>query len=136
MAASRETDAINNVAELLHCRPEIRLAFAFGSVPAGRATYESDIDIAILAAEPLNADQLMHLTHDIAMLTGRPVDIIDLKTAGPLVGQQVLRNGKLLVRRNEYELGDFISRTIIDAADFLPLRNRAVRERLDKWIRE
>ena len=70
------------------------------------------------------------------MLTGRPVDIIDLSTAGPLVGQQVLRHGQLLVRRNTNELGDFISRTIIDAADFLPLRNRAIRERLDRWIRE
>lgn len=136
MAESTDTDAVNRVAELLDSESEVRLAFAFGSVPAGRADHESDIDIAVLAEQPLSTDQLMKLTREIAQITGRPVDLVDLRTAGPLIGQQVLRDGKLLVRRSQTELGDFISRTIVDAADFLPVRNRAIRERLDRWIQE
>lgn len=129
-------DAVDRVAELLESQVDIRLAFAFGSVATGRAGYDSDIDVAVLASKPLTTDRLMALTREITMLTGRPVDLVDLRVAGPLIGQQVLREGKLLVRRSQAELGEFISRTIIDAADFLPPRNRAIRERLDRWIQE
>lgn len=60
--------------------PEIRLAIVFGSIARGTARADSDIDLAVLASRPLLAEDKMRLIADIAAATGRPVDLVDLRT--------------------------------------------------------
>lgn len=108
----------------------------FGSVAAGQANSESDIDIAVLAEHELDVNRTMQLIREITLETGRPVDLIDLRVAGPRIGQQVIRHGSELFVRSRTELAEFITRTIIDAADFLPIVDNAVKESLDAWTRE
>lgn len=136
MLPAHDAEALDRVRQLLEAQPDIRVAFAFGSVPAGRAGFESDIDIAVLAEVPLDVERTMELIRSIALATGRPVDLIDLRTAGPLISQEVLKHGTRLVCRDTVELADFIYRTLVDAADFLPLRARLQQERIDAWLRQ
>ena len=91
---------------------------------------------AFFEEHELDVNRTMQLIREITLETGRPVDLIDLRVAGPRIGQQVIRNGSELFVRSRTELAEFITRTIIDAADFLPIVDSAVKENLDTWTRE
>ena len=62
--------------------PEIRLAILFGSLATGDGHHESDVDLAIDAGLPLEMQAKISLMAEIAESTGRPVDLIDLRTIG------------------------------------------------------
>ena len=111
----------------------LELAFVFGSVAQGKARVDSDLDIAVQAARPLSLQQKLALIGDLAEATGRPVDLIDLRTVGePLLGQ-ILGHGRRLLGSEDAH-GRLLSRHLIDAADFLPLAQRIVDERRRAWI--
>ncbi len=70
------------------------MAIVFGSLARGEARRDSDVDVAVQLPTPLDADRKMQLTADIAAMTGRPVDLVDLRTVGePLLGQ-ILKHGR------------------------------------------
>ena len=113
--------------------PGITLALLFGSVAAGRARADSDLDLAVAAQRPLAASEKMALTQALAEETGRPVDLIDLATVTePLLGQ-VVRHGKRLLG-SDTQFAQLISRHLIEQADFMPYRNRVLAERRMAWI--
>ncbi|RMF20751.1 MAG: nucleotidyltransferase domain-containing protein [Deltaproteobacteria bacterium] len=113
--------------------PEIRLVIVFGSLAEGAGRRDSDVDVAVGASRPLTADQKLSLTGDLAEATGRPVDVIDLRTAGePLLGQ-ILSGGRRIAGSDE-EYAALITRHLIDSADFLPYRDRILAERRRAWI--
>lgn len=110
----------------------LRLAMLFGSVARGEARADSDIDVAVLADHALSADEKISLIGDIAQATGRAVDLVDLATAGqPLVGE-ILRDGRRLVG-SAGQLADLATRAALDAADFLPLVQRTLKQRRLAW---
>jgi len=114
-------------------QPGIRLAIVFGSLAAGREQAESDLDLAVDAGRPLTADEKLKLMGELAMKTGRPVDLVDIHAIGePLLGQ-ILRHGKRL-RGSVACYADLISRHLIDQADYLPYRRRILVERRRAWI--
>ena len=124
---------IQLIQRTLTCHGGLELAFVFGSVAQGKARADSDLDIAVQAARALSSQQKMTLIGDLAEATGRPVDLIDLRTAGePLLGQ-ILGHGRRLLGSEEAH-GSLLSRHLIDAADFLPLAQRIVDERRRAWI--
>ena len=118
-------------------RPEVMVAYVFGSLaPAVRphATVEprlpdgqppprsdSDIDVAVAATAPMDASFRLALMDDIAMATGRPVDLIDLHTAGPLVLTRALTTGQCVVKRDPTLLARLIQKMWYLNADFMPL---------------
>jgi predicted nucleotidyltransferase len=111
----------------------IRLAILFGSRATGRATANSDIDLAVRATAPLEAAGKIALIEKLAAATGLPIDLIDLSHAGePLLGQ-VLKHGIRLLGSDE-EYASLLTRHLFDAADFLPYRNRILAERRQTWI--
>lgn len=117
----------------LQSHPEIELAILFGSMATGRARPDSDVDVAVLAAAPLNAEKKMALIADLAQATGRAVDLVDLRTAGePLLGQ-ILQHGRRLFGSDE-ALARLISRHLVEAADFMPYVDRLLAERRRRWI--
>lgn len=74
--------------EILRSQPDVELAMLFGSMASGRTHAGSDIDVAVLCTSPLTAQRKMALIAELAQATGRPIDLIDLRTAGePLLGQ-------------------------------------------------
>lgn len=120
------------VKQALAAHPEVELAIVFGSVATGKATAHSDVDLAVLAAAPLDVDQKMALVADVAFATGRAVDLIDLRTAGePLMGQ-ILEHGQRLLGSPEAH-AQLVSRHLVDAEDFLPYARRMLAERRRAW---
>ncbi len=113
--------------------PELRLVIVFGSLASGKARRNSDLDIAVSAAHPLTAAEKLELTGDLAEATGRPVDVIDLRTAGePLLGQ-ILSGGRRIAGSDE-EYAALVTRHLIDSADFLPYLNRMLAEQRKTWM--
>jgi predicted nucleotidyltransferase len=112
--------------------PVLQLALLFGSVAAGRARADSDLDIAVLADAPLDATQRIALAGELAEVSGRAVDLIDLRTAGePLLGE-VLMHGRRLLGSPE-AFAALLSRRLTDAADFAPYAERIVAQRRRAW---
>ena len=112
----------------------LELAVVFGSVAQGNARADSDLDIAVRYAAPLDAEQKLALIRALGAASGRPVDLIDLRTAGPIVARQALTRGRRLFG-TDTSFATQLSRTLIDYADFAPLIERTLRERRDAWMK-
>lgn len=119
--------------DALSAHPEIELAIVFGSVARGDARPDSDLDIAVQAKRPLDAGQKMRLVADLAVATGRPIDLIDLHVTGePLLGQ-ILKHGRR-VRGDSSRVADVMRRHVFDTEDFVPYVERMLAERRKAWI--
>ena len=119
------------ITEVLSRFPQVQLAILFGSCANGNATAASDLDLAVLADKPLDAELSIRLIGEMAEQLGRPVDLVDLHTAGePLLGE-VLKGRRLLGSDTSY--ARLITRHLLDAADFLPYRERILAERRKQW---
>lgn len=122
-----------NILAAINTRPGIELAILFGSLVAGEGGVESDLDLAIDGGRLLTGDEKMALICELAVRTGRPIDLVDLRAAGePLLGQ-ILRHGKRILG-SDTQYANLIRRHLFDQADFLPYRNRILAERRLAWI--
>ena len=123
----------HRIREILERRGNVRLAIIFGSLASGRATRESDADLAVLADTPLDADFKLALIGELAGAIGRPIDLVDLRTAGePLLGQILKRGIRLFGSDADY--AEIIKRHVFEEADFMPYRRRILAERRRTWI--
>lgn len=126
---------LRRVADLLSKDEDIELALAFGSVAAGQPRAGSDFDVAILTRGAIDARRKRDIIAAVAAIVGRPIDLVDLRTAGVHVAGVALRTGKRLVCREPRVWAELLSRNLVDAADFLPYRERMLGERRKTWIR-
>jgi len=111
----------------------IRQVILFGSVASDRARFESDIDVAVELNHALDAAEKSRLIEKITAITGRAVDLIDLKTVGqPLLGQ-IIEHGLRLVG-DDVSYGMLLSKNAFDHEDFLPYRQRILDARRQSWI--
>jgi len=126
-------DSADSIIAVLARHPHIELAVLFGSLAAGKARPDSDLDLAVAATTPLTSAARMALIADLAEHYGRPVDLIDLSRVGePLLGQ-ILVHGKRLLGGDE-RYARLLRRHLFDNADFTPYRNRILAERRQAWI--
>lgn len=125
--------SIEQVTAALANHQDIELAIVFGSVASGNARRDSDIDVAIQGAAILGADEKMRLVAELAAATGRPVDLIDLRTAGePLLGQ-ILKHGRM-IRGDAADRAALMQRHVYAMEDFMPYVERTLQERRRAWI--
>jgi predicted nucleotidyltransferase len=121
----------SSISEILQRFPQVRLAILFGSCARGTASADSDLDLAVQAAEPLDTATRIRLIGDLAERLGRPVDLVDLQHAGePLLGE-ILKGRRIL--GDDTAHARLITRHLLDAADFLPYRDRILAERRRQW---
>lgn len=111
----------------------INLAILFGSLATGDGRLESDLDLAVDAGHCLTASEKIELIAELAVRTGRPIDLVDIQTVGePLLGQ-ILRHGKRILG-SDTSYANLITQHIFNQADFMPYRNRILAERRRAWI--
>lgn len=121
------------IRRVLARHPYIRAASLFGSLAAGGARPQSDLDLAVLADKPLSAEKKAALIEGLAADSGRPIDLVDLATAGePLLGQLLCHGRRLL--GDDIDHAQLIRRHVFEEADCLPYRNRILAERRPAWI--
>jgi len=119
--------------QYLQQHPEVKQAILFGSLARGDARVDSDVDLAIAMDHVFSADEKLHMVQDLACITGRAVDLVDLKVVGePLLGQ-IIQYGKQLVG-DEAMYGELLRRHVFEQADFMPCRQRILDARRSAWI--
>lgn len=132
-----EIDALEaSIGELLRRDfPEIRLALLFGSLARRQGVrWDSDLDLAVAADRPLSADRLWELRSALVELSGRPVDLIDLRRLLIPVTRQAMTHGKAILEADPRIRGEILARMLSEEADYLPLLRRLRAERRQAWI--
>lgn len=74
--------------------------YRFGSQAQGTVHAESDVDLAVLASDPLKPGLLAELQQDLAVILNRDVDLIDLRATSTVMQMQVLSTGECLFCRD------------------------------------
>jgi len=121
------------LAARLAAEPDVRFATVFGSVAAGTAGFDSDVDVAVMLERRMSAGRRMALTEAVAEVAGRPVDLVDLRDAGVAVMRAALDEGRVLLCRDRRDLDYLRSKVVTDAEDFLPGLERLYAERRKAW---
>ena len=117
----------------LQAQSGLRLALLFGSCALGTQRPDSDVDVAVDMGGVMAAEQHVSLISDLALATGRAVDLIDLRTVGePLLGQ-ILQSGRRIGGEHAVH-AQYITRHVMDVEDFVPYQERILRERRQAWI--
>lgn len=119
---------------LLDGRPDVRLAYVFGSVAAGRARRDSDLDVAVLFAEPPVPATLDLLAEELEAAAGGPIDLVNLGTAPPLLMHEIIRVGRCIVSRDAAERAEFEARSTLrylDTAHLRAIQAQYLRERAE-----
>jgi len=125
---------ITPIVHALQSVASLELAMIFGSVARDEANMSSDLDVAVRYAKPLDAQQKLTLIEALADVSGRAIDLIDLRVAGPIIAREALTGGRRIFGTNEIWASQ-TARTLIDYADFVPLIERTLRERREAWMR-
>jgi predicted nucleotidyltransferase len=105
----------------------------FGSLAEGRARPESDLDVAVESREPLSSQQKMAMIEALALASSRPVDLVDLRTAGQPLLTRIVTTGVRL-KGSDADWARLVYRNIMDNEDFVPLQQRILRARQSAWI--
>jgi predicted nucleotidyltransferase len=91
---------LSSVVAMLEGRFSLSALWLFGSEARGEARDDSDIDLAALFSKPVPVEDVLAARFDLSNLLRRSVDLVDLRRASPILGHQVLRNGRLVVDRD------------------------------------
>jgi len=111
--------------------------YLFGSVAAGRAHRESDVDLAVLLDRDLyptpqhRFDLRLRLIGRLQSAIGRDVDLVVLNDAPPQLGRHIMTAGARLIVRDAERDHAHLRVTLSRAADLEPFlrRTRAVKLR-------
>lgn len=76
--------------------PDVLAIYSFGSFGTASARQDSDIDLAVLPREPLPQADCWKLTEELAVIAGKDVDLIDLRSVSTVMRAQVVSSGRRL----------------------------------------
>lgn len=95
------------VAALLSALPSCQAIYRFGSWGTDAQRPDSDIDLALLPAQPLDPVLRWELAQTLAAVAGRDVDLVDLLGASTVLRMQVIAYGELLYCADEFQVAQF-----------------------------
>ena len=119
-------------------RKEVLALYFFGSVAKGYLRKESDIDIAVLISPefleriPEVKEEYYNATPSFSL---RPVDVVILNTAPPLLRFEVFKHGKLLLDKDPEFRKNFLCKSLLEYYDYLYMEKLCfnyVKQRLKK----
>lgn len=94
--------------------------YVFGSQATGYAGLESDLDLAVLADEPLGAEKLWDVSSQLAEMVRCHVDLLDLRAASTVMQYRIITTGKQLWAKGSqaalYECFILSAKTALDEA--------------------
>jgi predicted nucleotidyltransferase len=115
-------DILQSLRKVIELAPAIRVAYLFGSCARGDSGPTSDVDVALLADQPIDLMDLAAIGACMRAVVDRPVDVVDLRSAPPLLCRQVVAEGELLLVRDPLLRFDFEQEAVRRCEDTRPLR--------------
>jgi len=131
-----EEQKINKIRDIL-ADFDLELLILFGSYESENFNENSDIDLAIKVSKlsQLKQDQFQILNQLSALFEQRPVDLIILNHADPLIKFKIASEGKLLYQAEDYLFENFQVRAAAehnDARKFYQLDKKFVEDFLER----
>jgi len=114
----------------------LQLIVLFGSLAKGRRSLRSDMDLAFLYDMPFDIVQLTNRVSQL--LRSDAIDVVDLRTASPLLKYSAMRYGKALYERSPGIFSSFYSlafRRYVDTKKLRDAQRLAVRNYLAGQVR-
>lgn len=96
--------------------PDLIALYRFGSQTKGHARPDSDVDLALLARQPIPPLRRFELAQELATQLHRDVDLLDLRTASTVMRMQVISTGECLASPDEAARREFEMYTYSDYA--------------------
>jgi len=124
----------DRVREILMAMPGLRLALLYGSAATGSMRADSDVDVAVLFDQPLDAERKMMLMDRLEEGLSRPVDLIDLFSLNGTILKQILCKGRVLAKKNSEDLTALVLRMTYNQADMMPYVYRTLNERQARFV--
>jgi predicted nucleotidyltransferase len=97
---------------VLDATPGVRLAVIFGSRGRNRGRAPRDLDVGVWLDDPAG-DRLPALRVALERAAGRPVDLVPLDEAPPLLRFEIARGGRVLVEREPHAWAEFRAHAMI-----------------------
>jgi predicted nucleotidyltransferase len=96
--------------DLEHLKPALagaRFAYVFGSYGTPVFGPASDLDIAASFGRALTFDERLTRRAALELAAGRPVDLVDLDAADPIIRMQVLKTGRPFLAMDSHAQHEF-----------------------------
>lgn len=123
LTAALTDDDIARLTARLSAEDDVLVAYLYGSQARGTAGPLSDVDVAALLREPIAPTRLAELTGVVAEATGtRRADVVLLNDAPPALGYRVIRDGRVLICRDDRARVRHAATVIDRYLDTAPLR--------------
>jgi uncharacterized protein len=87
--------------------PSLIALYRFGSQAKGTARLDSDVDLAVLARDPIPNLRRFELAQELAVQMHCDVDLVDLRNASTVMRMQVLFTGTCLDTQDESARREF-----------------------------
>jgi uncharacterized protein len=126
-------EMITTLIDFFKTRSEVQIAMLYGSFAKNKQTDLSDVDVGVFLASKMTLDDRIEIHTSLSNLTNRKVDLIDLRTVHGTILKQALQ-GKRLKVVDTNVLANLIKRSLLDDADFGPLRSRILKTRRDAYF--
>lgn len=128
-----KSPALEPIAKFLKKQGQLQLALIYGSFARGKETPESDLDIAVMGSATLSPKEMTDLISELAQLTNRKIDLVDLRQVHPPLAQEILHDVYWIkwLQESYYE---FLRRILYETEDFLPLKDRFQKSRIRRHI--
>lgn len=123
---------LQKVLDFLEERFGLDTLWLFGSEARGTARPDSDMDLAALFRRRPTGLEVLETRAELGELLRREVDLVDLDQASPILGMQVLKNGRLLIDHHPERRHAFFSRTISMYDDLKIIRRDAERRLFER----
>jgi predicted nucleotidyltransferase len=127
-------ECLDQIRSVLLEYPDIKLCIIFGSVASGRASTNSDLDIAVAGSQPLSQDLFIALMTDFSSATGHEIDLVDLTAATGEILKQALSKGVVLQNLDRNLYAQLIIRMLFNEADMMPYHDRILQERREQFL--
>jgi predicted nucleotidyltransferase len=123
-----------SVLKVLDRFSEIKLCIIFGSVPAGKALSDSDLDIAVAAERSLSEEAYLELAAALADAVNREIDLVDLNIATGTILKKALSDGAIVLNNDKNLYAGLISKMLFNEADMMPYFHRTLEERRKRFL--
>ena len=104
--------------------------YVFGSFASGTATESSDVDIAVLCFQPVQADVLVSLIEGLSVSLNRAIDVVDMRTANDVLNMEIIQKGVQIsvAELHKYETELFASHKFSDYVRLNHYRNEILKD--------
>ena len=120
-------EKLKSLKEYFENRPDVEMAFIFGSRAKGQETSESDADVAVYfkpASGYLEFEKSVEykdenkIWGDVEKILGISTDLVVLNRAPATIADSIIREGEPIIIKNQKIYLDFLLRATSDATDF------------------